>query len=227
MGMWCTMVLVKAPVLLKYRLSYAGREAGQQQLRYERTRSGARMTLTAEVALPLPRTKQRWVSEMDARGIPLKFSERIEGRQNKLYQVEFLRDEGVVVTRGEPEFLLPYTVDYHDPLSLILALGRSEDEVVTLPLLGGRVHAERLGEETLALPWGEVRARAWRLRPGVSLVYYDEEGYPLRFSQQVGGHVFEAELVEVVHEPEPEAGREKSEKKRSRRRGGRRRRRRR
>ncbi|XOB99209.1 DUF3108 domain-containing protein [Deinococcota bacterium DY0809b] len=219
------MVLVKAPVLLKYKLSYAGREAGEQQLRYERTRAGSRMTLTADVALPLPRTKQRWVSEMDARGVPLKFSERVEGRQNKVYEVEFLRGEGVVVTRGEPEFVLPYTVDYHDPLSLILALGAAEEDVLTLPLLGGRVHAERVGEETLALPWGDVQARAWRLRPGVSLIYYDPEGYPLRFSQQVGGHVFEAELTEVVHEPEPEERPEK--KKKSRRRGGRRRRRRR
>lgn len=218
------MGVVKAPVLLKYKLSYAGREAGEQQLRYERTRAGARMTLTADVALPLPRTKQRWVSEMDARGIPLKFSERVEGRQNKVYEVEFLRKEGVVVTRGEPEFVLPYTVDYHDPLSLILALGRAEEDLLTLPLLGGRVHAEQLGEELLTLPWGEVPARSWRLRPGVSLIYYDAEGYPLRFSQQVGGHVFEAELHEVVHEPEPEA---RPEKKKPRRRGGRRRRRRR
>ena len=219
------MGLVKAPVLLKYKLSYAGREAGEQQLRYERTRAGSRMTLTADVALPLPRTKQRWVSEMDARGVPLKFSERVEGRQNKVYEVEFLRDEGVVVTRGEPEFVLPYVVDYHDPLSLLLALPRVEEEAATFPMVGGRAHAERLAEEELELPWGTVRARAWRLRPGVSLVYFDPEGYPLRFSQQVGGHVFEAELTEVVHEPEPEARPEK--KKKSRRRGGRRRRRRR
>jgi len=219
------MVLVKAPVLLKYKLSYAGREAGEQQLRFENTRTGQRLVLTASVSLPLPRTKQRWVSEMDPRGIPYKFRERVEGRQNRVYEVEFLRDDGVVVTRGEPEFVLPYVVDYHDPLSLILALGRAKDEVLTLPLLGGHVHAERVGEETLALPWGSVQARSWRLRPGVSLIYYDDEGYPLKFSQQVGGHVFEAGLTEIVHQPEPEAQPEK--KKKSRRRGGRRRRRRR
>jgi len=175
------------------------------------------------VALPLPRTKQRWVSEMDPSGIPLKFSERVEGRQNKLYEIEFLRDEGVVVTKGSPEFLLPYTTDYHDPLSLLLALGEAEEDLLTLPMVGGRVHAERVGSETLTMPWGEVAAVAWRLRPGVSLVYFDSEGYPLKFSQQVGGHVFESTLYEVVHEPEPE----EQPRKKSRRRGGRRRRRRR
>ncbi len=215
--------MVKAPVLLKYRLSYAGREAGEQQLRFEKTGRGLRMTLTAEVALPLPRTKQRWVSEMDERGVPLKFSERVEGRQNRVYEVEFLREDGVIVTKGEPEFLLPYTTDYHDPLSLILALGRAEEDVVTLPLVGGRVHAERVRREPLETPWGPVEATAWRLRPGVSLIYYDPEGYPLKFSQQVGGHVFESNLQEIVHQPEPE----EKPKKKSRRRGGRRRRRRR
>jgi hypothetical protein len=215
--------VVKAPVLLKYRLSYAGREAGEQQLRFEKTGRGLRMTLTAEVALPLPRTKQRWVREMDERGVPLKFSERVEGRQNKVYEVEFLREDGVIVTTGEPEFLLPYTTDYHDPLSLILALGRAEEDVVTLPLVGGRVHAERVRREPLETPWGPVEASAWRLRPGISLIYYDPEGYPLKFSQQVGGHVFESDLQEVVHQPEPE----EKPKKKSRRRGGRRRRRRR
>ncbi len=217
------MDMVKAPVLLKYKLSYAGREAGEQQLRYERSKKGLRLTLNADVALPLPRSKQRWVSEMDERGIPLKFSERVEGRQNKVYEVEFLRDDGVVVTRGEPEFLLPYTVDYHDPLSLILALSRSSAEALTLPLLGGRVHAERLSDETLEMPWGDTRARAWRLRPGISLIYFDEEGHPLKFSQQVGEHIFESFLSEIVEEPEPE----EKPKKKSRRRGGRRRRRRR
>ena len=217
------MVMVKAPVLLKYKLSYAGREAGEQQIRYETSRKGQRMVLTADVALPLPRTKQRWVSEMDQRGVPLKFSERVEGRQNRVYQVEFLRDEGVVVTKGEPEFVLPYTTDYHDPLSLLLVLGRASEDVLTLPMVGGRVHAERMGNETLTMPWGEVEATSWRLRPGVSLVYFDASGYPLKFSQQVGEHVFEANLQEIVHEPEPEA----QPKKKSRRRGGRRRRRRR
>ncbi|WP_457637171.1 DUF3108 domain-containing protein [Oceanithermus sp.] len=214
---------MKAPVLLKYKLSYAGRDAGQEQLRYERSQRGQRLTLTAEVALPLPRTKQRWVSEMDERGIPLKFSERVEGRQNRVYEIEFLREDGVIVTRGQPEFLLPYTTDYHDPLSLILALSQAREEVVTLPLVGGRVHAERLGEQPLEMPWGTVPATAWRLRPGVSLIYFDPEGYPLKFSQQVGGHVFEADLQEVVESPQPE----EQPKKKSRRRSGRRRRRRR
>ena len=183
-----------APTRLRYQLKYAGRPAGEETLTLEKKGEGYRMRLVADVALPLPKTHQEWESVMDERGIPLRYVERVEGRGTRVFDLEFLRDEGVVVGK---DLVLPYVVDYHDPLSLILALSRAEDEVVTLPMVGGRVHATRLPDTELAFPWGKVPAKVYRLRPGVSYIYFDREGRPLKFLQRVGQHVFEAVLTEA------------------------------
>jgi len=193
---------MRAPTRLRYQLKYAGMPAGEETLTLEKKGEGYRMRLVADVALPLPKTRQEWESLMDERGVPLRYVERVEGRGTRVFDLEFLRDEGVVVGK---DLVLPYVVDYHDPLSLILKLGKSEDETLTLPMVGGRVHATRLPDTELAFPWGKVPVKVYRLRPGVSYVYYDREGRPVKFVQKLGQHVFEAVLLEAFEgEPEPE-----------------------
>lgn len=125
---------MRAPLELKYALTYAGMPAGEQTLTLERKGRGLRMRLLADVRLPLPRTRQEWISEMDASGLPLRYSERVEGRETRVFDLEFLRSEGVVVGK---DVVLPYIVDYHDPLSLILALSHFQGEARTLHLVGG------------------------------------------------------------------------------------------
>ena len=208
------MKTMRAPTRLRYQLKYAGMPAGEETLTFEKKGEGFRMRLVADVALPLPKTRQEWESVMDARGIPLRYVERVEGRGTRVFDLEFLRDEGVVVGK---DLVLPYVVDYHDPLSVILKLSKSEEAVLTLPLVGGRVHASRLPDTELAFPWGKVPVKVYRLRPGVSYVYYDREGRPVKFVQKLGQHVFEAVLTEAF-EGEPEPSRQKPRKKRRRRR---------
>ncbi len=204
---------MKAPTRLRYDLSYAGRPAGEEELIFEPTREGYRMRLYAEVALPLPKTRQEWTSVMDERGLPLRYTERVEGRGTRVFDLEFLRDEGVVVGK---DLVLPYVTDYHDPLSLILALSRFEGEVLTLPMVGGRVHAKRLPDQELEFPWGAVKTRVFRLRPGVSVIHFDAEGRPVRFAQRLGQYVFEARLREAF-EYEPQKEKEKKRPRRRRR----------
>lgn len=198
--------MVVIPQTLRYSLRFAGQAAGEQRITLEPTRSGSRLTLEAMVELPSarfgePRTRQRWESELDPTGYPRRYRERVEGREVRVMEVEFLRDEGlVVVSQGKEDLAIPYVTELHDPLSLILAVARLDlepGEVQRYDMVGGRVYVERLTDQTLELPWGETATRVFRLRPGLSLLYYDADGYPVRLTQKVGDHVFEAQLLQV------------------------------
>jgi len=199
------------PQTLRYGLRFAGGDAGEQRLTLEPTRSGSRLTLEATVELPSarfgePRTRQRWESELDPAGYPRRYRERVEGREVRVMEVEFLREEGLVVlSQGKEDLAIPYLTELHDPLSLILAVARLDLEpggVRRYDMVGGRVYVERLADQTLELPWGETPTRVFRLRPGLSLLHYDAEGYPVRLTQKVGDHVFEAQLLQVQLQPE-------------------------
>jgi hypothetical protein len=182
---------------LRYALRYAGRPAGEQRIVLEPKREGLRVVLEATVELPPPKTRQRWESELDVRGLPRRYRERVEGNGARVMEVEFSLEDGLVtVSQGKEDLAIPYLTDMHDPLSLILALGRvglQVGEVRRFELVGGRVYAERLPDQRTE----EQVLRVYRLRPGLSLLYFDEEGYPLRLTQKVGEHVFEVERVAV------------------------------
>ncbi len=184
------------PGVYTYRLSYGGSPAGEETLEVVEKGSGLRLLLTAEVWLPLPKTRQRWQSDLDERGFPVFFAERVEGREQRVFRVEFLREEGlVVVSQGGEGLGLPYVVDYHDPLSLLHALSELDLEVgqaVRFHLVGGRAYAERLPDQE--------GLRVLRLRPGLSYLYF-QGNLPVRFLQQVGEHVFEARLEGVEKSP--------------------------
>ncbi|ADH64223.1 conserved hypothetical protein [Allomeiothermus silvanus DSM 9946] len=221
--------MVVIPQTLRYNLRFAGQAAGEQRLTLEPLRWGARLILEATVELPSarfgePRTRQRWESELDPTGYPRRYRERVEGREARVMEVEFLRDEGVVVvSQGKEDLAIPYVSELHDPLSLILAVARLElepGEVQRYGMVGGRVYVERLADQTLELPWGPTPVRVFRLRPGLTLLYYDADGYPVRLTQKVGDHVFEAQLLQVQRQegqPQPE-NREGSRQRRRRRR---------
>ena len=195
---------MNSPIILLYALSYAGRPAGTQTIRFERRREGYLLQLMAEVSLPLPATRQIWTSETDTEGFPLHFTERVEGRDTRVFEVEFLREEGVVISRGAENLVLPYIVDYHDPLSLLFALPKQTETWGMYPMVGGRAYAERLPDERIS--GEESPAHVFRLRPGLSLLYYTPEGMPLKLTQQVGGHVFEARWTRSKTVPsEPQA----------------------
>ncbi|MCS7059362.1 MAG: DUF3108 domain-containing protein [Meiothermus sp.] len=185
------------PLQLRYNLKYAGRPAGEQRIVLEPRREGIKLVLEATVELPPPKTRQRWESELDARGLPRRYRERVEGNGARVMEVEFSREDGLVtVSQGKEDLAIPYLTDMHDPLSLILALGRLRlqvGEVKRFDLVGGRVYAERLPDQRTE---GQV-LWVYRLRPGLSLLYFDEQGYPVRLTQKVGEHVFEVERVAV------------------------------
>ncbi|RDI94505.1 DUF3108 domain-containing protein [Meiothermus sp. QL-1] len=189
------------PQLLRYSLRYAGQPAGEQCLTLEPRRGGLRVVLEAQVDLPPPKTRQRWESELDAWGLPHFYRERVEGSGARVMEVEFSHQDGLVtVSQGKEAFSIPYLTDMHDPLSLLLAIGSLDLEVGGVRkfcLVGGRAYVERLPDQRL----GERPLRLYRLRPGLSLLYYDEAGYPVRLTQKVGEHIFEAELQEVQCSP--------------------------
>lgn len=182
-----------------YRYFFAGEPAGEGRLEVRPQEEGVKATLLAEVNLPLPRTRQRWQTETDAEGYSRYFAERVEAREARVFTVERLEDEGLVlVTQGKESLALPYLTPYHDPLSLLLALSRlglEPGEVVSFAMPGGRAYVERLSDLEVE---GRVR-RHYRLRPGLTLVQL-EEGLPVRLAQQVGDHVFEA-VLEGLEEP--------------------------
>ncbi len=193
------------PQSLRYSLRYAGHPAGEQRLTLEPRRDGLRLTLEANVELPPPKTRQRWESEVDREGLPRRYRERVEGNGARVMEVDFSREDGLVtVSQGKDDFAIPYLAEMYDPLSLILAVGRLNLEVGAIEkfaLVGGRAYVERLPDQNLEIissgEKAERSVRVYRLRPGLSLLYFDEDGYPVRLTQKVGEHVFEAELTQV------------------------------
>lgn len=189
------------PQALRYSLKYSGHPAGAQTLSMMPMPSGSRLVLEAQVDLPLPKTRQRWESDIDEDGLPRRYLERVEGGGNRLLEMEFSKSDGlVVVSQGKEDVAIPYLAEMHDPLSLLLAVTQLELEigqVEMFPMVGGRAYAERLPDQTIALPYGEQLVRVYRLRPGLSLIYLDADSYPVRLTQKVGDHVFEAELQKV------------------------------
>ncbi|MGQ9753683.1 MAG: DUF3108 domain-containing protein [Thermaceae bacterium] len=177
------------PGVYVYHLAYGGSPAGEAVLEVVERGRGVRLSLTSEVWLPPPRVRQRWQSDLDEHGFPLFYAER---KEERVFRVEFLREEGqVVLTQGGESLGLPYVVDYHDPLSLLYALSRLDLEVgqvARFHLVGGRAYAKRLPDQE--------GFRVYRLRPGVSYLYF-QEGLPVRMVQEAEGHVFEARLERV------------------------------
>ena len=189
------------PQALRYSLKYSGHPAGAQTLSMMPVANGSRLVLEAQVDLPLPKTRQRWESDIDEEGLPRRYLERVEGGGNRLLEMEFSKSDGlVVVSQGKEDVAIPYLAEMYDPLSLLLAVTQLElelGEVEMFPMVGGRAYAERLPDQTIALPYGEQLVRVYRLRPGLSLIYLDADNYPVRLTQKVGDHVFEAELQKV------------------------------
>ncbi|TBH21055.1 hypothetical protein [Thermus thermamylovorans] len=187
---------MESPVLYLYRYRFAGEPAGEGRLEVRPQTGGVKAILTAEVGLSLVRIRQRWQTETDPEGYSRYFAERVEGREARVFTVERLEEEGVVlVTQGKESLALPDLAPYHDPLSLLLALprlGLLPGEVARFPMPGGRVYVERFSDVAVE---GRVRQQ-FRLRPGLTLVQL-EEGLPVRLAQQVGDHVFEAHLEGV------------------------------
>lgn len=182
-----------------YRFLHAGEPAGEGRLEVLPGREGVKATFQAELLLPLPRTKVRLTTETDPEGFSRYFSERVEGREARVFTVERLEEEGLVlVSQGKESLAYPYLAPYHDALSLLLALSHLEllpGEVARFALPGGRVYVERLPDlEAQGRP-----LRQYRLRPGLTLVQVEEDRV-VRVAQQVGDHVFEA-LWEGEEEP--------------------------
>ncbi|WP_243029390.1 hypothetical protein [Thermus altitudinis] len=191
--------MTERPAIYVYRYFFAGEEAGEGRLEVRPLEGGVKATLTAEVNLPLPKTRQRWQTETDAEGFSRYFAERVEGRESRVFTVERLEEDGVVlVSQGKESLAFPFVAPYHDPLSLLLALpglALEPGDVARFPMPGGRVYVERLSD----LEVEGRRRRHYRLRPGLTLVQL-EEGLPVRIAQQVGDHVFEG-VLEGVEEP--------------------------
>lgn len=197
-----------------YQLSFAGQPAGSQKLRVEPLRKGARLLLEAQVEQPTPKTRQRWESIVTDEGHSRRYIERVEGREVRQMEMEFLAREGVVtVSQGKEDFALPYLTALYDPLALLLAVCRSEmaiGQAQRFEMVGGRAYVERLANQALVHQGQESEVRVFRLRPGMSLVFLSGEGVPLKLSQKVGDRVFEATLAKVEQDnpknppPKPE-----------------------
>lgn len=175
------------PGVYTYALLYRGEEAGEARLKVE----GSKASLEAQLLYPL-RVEERWRTEWDPEGFSLYFSERVEGREARLFTVERLPEEGLVlVSQGKETLALPDLTPYHDPLSLLLALPGLDlppGGVVAFPMPGGRVYVEALEAE-------EGRRR-YRLRPGLTLAEV-EEGLLVGVVQRLEGHLVEMRLKGV------------------------------
>jgi hypothetical protein len=189
------------PQALRYSLKYSGHPAGTQTLSMMPVAKGSRLVLEAQVDMPSPKTRQRWESDIGEDGLPRRYLERVEGGGNRLLEMTFSKSDGLVlVSQGKEDVAVPYLAEMYDPLSLLLAVTQLElepGEVEMFPMVGGRAYAERLPDQTIALPYGEQLVRVYRLRPGLSLIYLDADNYPVRLTQKVGDQVFEAELQKV------------------------------
>ncbi len=170
-----------------YALLYRGEEAGEARLRVE----GRKASLEAELLYPI-RAEERWRSEVDEAGFSLYFSERVEGREARVFTVERLPEEGLVlVSQGKESLALPDLVPYHDPLSLLLALPGLDlpvGGVVRYAMPGGRVYVEALEAE------GE--RKRYRLRPGLTLAEV-EGGVLVGVAQGLSGGRVEMRLKGV------------------------------
>lgn len=186
---------------LKYSLKFGGHNAGEQNIYMENLPRGMKYTLEANVDLPQPKTRQRWESEVDEKGFPFRYMERVDSGGQRKLEIEFSREDLLVtVSVGREDFAIPYLVDMHDPLSLIFAVSKlnlNQGEVQMYPMVGGRVYVERMGDQVVNTPTGEKQTRVYRLRPGMSLVHLDENNLPVRMTQKIGDNVFEADLQEV------------------------------
>ena len=190
--------------ILHYQLSFAGQPAGSQKLRVEPGRRGLRLLLEAQVDLPAPRTRQRWESQLGEEGSSRRYLERIEGRDARSLEMEFLPREGVVtVSQGRESFSIPYLTPLYDPLARLWAgcgLEMGVGEARRFEMVGGRAYVERIPDQELLLQGQAQPVRVFRLRPGISLVHVDSAGIPVRLSQKVGDKVFEANLIRLDRE---------------------------
>ena len=75
----------------RYAYHYAGRPVGEGRLEVERRRGGVRASLQAEFLPPLPPGRQRWQTELDAEGFSLRFQERVEGKEVRVFAFESRR----------------------------------------------------------------------------------------------------------------------------------------
>lgn len=204
MGVESRGMTVDSTRILHYQLSFAGQPAGSQKLRLEPGRRGLRLLLEAQVDLPTPRTRQRWESQLGEEGSSRRYLERIEGREARSIEMEFLPRDGVVtVSQGRETFSMPYLTPLYDPLALLWAvcgLEMSVGEARRFEMVGGRAYAERIPDQELVMQGEPQTVRVFRLRPGMSLIYVDQQGVPVRLSQKVGERVFEANLVKLEAE---------------------------
>lgn len=186
---------------MTYELSLNSQWVGEQVITVENFHDTSRLVLEARVDLPAFHGLQRWESEVDASGVPLRYTERIEGGGTRMLRVEFSRKEGLIlIAQGQEEIALPYLTETYDPLSLLFAIVPRQlavGETARFPLFDGRAYAERLPDRKAH--WGEqeMSVQAYRLRPGLSLLFYDEEGRPVEIRQRLGDSVIRAGIKKI------------------------------
>ena len=175
------------PETFAYTLTLGGRFAGTQEWVVRPDRGSTVVRVQTDFGGPLPAGRRVQESRLDPQtGFSLAYAEAEGSSRKPSFETVFDPHSGLVTLRqGKDEASLPLLEDHHDPLSLLLWLrglhpeapdeaavpGTSEQRMVTVRMVGGRVHVQ-------PLPDSEVRgaaAHVYFLRPGGAYIYVEQE----------------------------------------------------
>lgn len=110
----------------------------------------------------------------------LSFREEQQRRgDNRVYDVQFDRASGLVKASrgGKDRAEQPLSRPYRDPLGMLFEIRNLDPaaSLVSIPMVGKDVQVSLVGTVLLDTPLGEREARVYRLFPGGSLVWVDED----------------------------------------------------
>lgn len=183
---------------LNYTLTQGGRYAGEQEWATRPERGGLNVRVSTDFGGVLPAQRRVQISQQHPSGHSRGYSEAEgtgrDSRPRVTFETVFDDEAGLITLRqNKGEATAPLLTAYHDPVSLLGWLRTLPPEgEQPAPLVGGRVHVQRLPDSELA---GRPVA-GYFLRPGGAYVYVelDEPQRILRLVQPSDYGLVEASL---------------------------------
>ena len=155
-----------------FTLTLGGRYAGQQEWALHSERGTVTARVQTEFGGVLPEVRRVQSSRMHARTLSSLHYAEGDGGGRASFETGFDRKTGVVTLRqGREEAEVPLTVDYYDPVSLLLWLRTLDgQERAEAQLTGGKALIQRLADMEVD---GQL-AYVYFLRPGGAYVYVEQ-----------------------------------------------------